>query len=402
LLARRLLRHQRGTFSAFIIRLAVGATALSVAVMILSLAFIGGFKEVIRNKLFAFWGEIVIGPYDGNSQLIVQSEPVQYNDQLIAQVRGVEGVTAIYPFAVRPGIIKSKGEMEGVRLKGVTQEQRFRPEIRFSGAALNFTGADYSRDILLSERTAARLDVRAGDSVRLYVITGETPRIRKLRVAGLYHTGMEEIDRQFALCDIRLVQQLSDWTRADVSGYQVELRNNGEADTTAEQIYYNYITPPMDARSIPTIYESVFGWLQTQDTNGRILLIIVGIVALINLASSMLILMVDRAVMIGLLKALGMAPNKLWALFMSLAGLISGLGLLIGNVIGLGLALAEDRWQFIRLPEETYNVSAVPVKIVWWQILALDAGTLILCVACTMLPLLYIRRIQPARVLHFR
>ena len=234
------------------------------------------------------------------------------------------------------------------------------------------------------------------------MITGETPRIRKLRVAGLYHTGMEEIDRQFALCDIRLVQQLSDWTRQDLSGYQVEIRDSREADTMAEQIYYNYVTPPMDARSIPSIYESVFGWLQTQDTNGRILLIIVGIVALINLGSSMLILMVDRAVMIGLLKALGLTPNKLWALFLSLAGLISGLGLLIGNVIGIGLALAEDRWQFIKLPEETYNVSAVPVKIVWWHILALDAGTLALCVACTLLPLLYIRRIQPARVLHFR
>ena len=105
------MRHQRGTFSAFIIRLAVGATALSVAVMILSLAFIGGFKEVIRNKLFAFWGEIVIGPYDNGSQLIVQSEPVRYNDQLVAQVRGTAGVTAIYPFAVRAGILKSKGEM---------------------------------------------------------------------------------------------------------------------------------------------------------------------------------------------------------------------------------------------------------------------------------------------------
>lgn len=370
--------------------------------MILSLAFIGGFKEVIRDKLFAFWGEVVIGPYDSNSQLIVQSAPVQLDAQLVTQVRGTPGVTAVYPFAVRPGILKSKGEMEGIRLKGITQAQRFRPEIRFTGASIDFRDTAYSRDIVLSERTAARLDIKAGDSLRLYVITAETPRIRKLRVAGLYHTGMEEIDRQFALCDMRLVQQLSDWTASDISGYQVELRDNREADSVAEQIYYSYITPPMDARSIPSIYESVFGWLKTQDTNGRILLIIVGIVALINLASSMLILMVDRAVMIGLLKALGMAPNKLWALFLCLAGLISGLGVIIGNVIGIGLAMAEDRWQFISLPEETYNVSAVPVRIVWWQIIALDAGTLALCVACTMLPLLYIRRIQPARVLHFK
>lgn len=370
--------------------------------MILSLAIIGGFNEAIQNKVFGFWGEIVIGPYDSNSELIVQSAPVQFNEQLIGQVRNTPGVTTVYPFAVRPGILKSKSEMEGIRLKGVTPEQKFRSEIRFSGASLDFQDSSYSRDILLSERTAARMDVHAGDSIRLYVITAQTPRIRKLRVAGLYRTGMEEVDRQFALCDIRLIQQLSDWTREDISGYQVELKNNRDADTMAEQIYYNFITPPMDARSIPTIYESIFGWLKTMDTNGRILLIIVGIVGLINIASTMLILMVDRAVMIGLLKALGMAPNKLWGLFLSLAGLISTLGLVIGNIIGIGLALAEKKWHFIKLPEETYNVDYVPVKIDWWQIAALDVATLVLCISCTLLPLLYIRRIQPARVLHFK
>jgi lipoprotein-releasing system permease protein len=150
------------------------------------------------------------------------------------------------------------------------------------------------------------------------------------------------------------------------------------------------------------VYEGVFSWLGTQDTNGRILLIIVGIVAIINLASAMLILMVDRAVMIGLLKTLGMAPRGLWALFLSISGLIGGAGILLGNVLGIGLCLAQAHFGLVKLPEETYNMSTVPVRIIWWQIAILDLATLLLCVACAALPLLYIRRVQPARVLQFK
>ena len=116
----------------------------------------------------------------------------------------------------------------------------------------------------------------------------------------------------------------------------------------------------------------------------------------------MLILMVDRAVMIGLLKTLGMAPRGLWLLFLCVAGLIGSAGILLGNLLGLGLCAAQAHFRFIRLPEETYNMSAVPVRIIWWQVAMLDAGTLLLCVACAALPLLYIRRIQPARVLQFK
>jgi lipoprotein-releasing system permease protein len=397
-----LLRHQKGTFSAFIIRLAIGATTLSVAVMIMAIAFIGGFKEVIREKLFSFWGEVIVSPYDANSSDIVSAEPVRLDSELVQRIATVPSVHAIYPFVLRPGILQSATEMEGIRLKGVTRRQVFPKSISFTGGKIGFKDSGYAQDVILSRTTASRLNVKAGDAVRLYFITSGTPRIRKLKVAGIYHTGMDEVDRQFALCDARLLQRLGDWEEDQYSGYQVELEPGHNADTVAADIYYRYIAPPMDAQSITKVYEGVFSWLSTQDMNGRILLIIVGIVALINLASTMLILMVDRAVMIGLLKAMGMAPQGLWALFLSMAGLIGGLGILLGNVLGLGICLAQQRFGFIHLPEETYNMSTVPVRIITWQIALLDAGTLILCLLCTALPLLYIRRIQPARVLQFQ
>ncbi len=380
----------------------MAATALSVAVMIVAIAFIGGFKETIREKLFSFWGEVLVVPYDANSNDIVSAQPVQDDPTLLANIRSMQGVSAVYPFILKPGILQSEGEMEGIRLKGITAQQRFPKSISFQGKGIDFSDSEYAQQIILSRRTADRLRLKPGDDLRLYFINGGTPRIRKLKVAGTYHTGMEEVDKQFALCDARLLQRLAGWGKNEISGYQVELAYGENPDSMANEIYYRYLSPPMDAQSIRTIYEGVFSWLGTQDTNGRILLIIVGIVALINLASAMLILMVDRATMIGLLKALGMAPRGLWALFLSLAGLIGGSGMLLGNMLGLGLCWAQIQFGFIHLPEETYNMSTVPVRLVAWQILALDAGTLLLCMICTLLPLLYIRRIQPARVLHFQ
>jgi lipoprotein-releasing system permease protein len=370
--------------------------------MIVAISFIGGFKQAIREKLFSFWGEVLVVPFDANNTDIVSALPIGLDSQLLVQIRGMSGVKHVYPFVLRPGILQSSGEMEGIRLKGVTKDQRFPSGISFTGAPIQFGDTAYAQQVILSQTTAARLRVKAGDAVRLYFITAGVPRIRKLTVAGLYHTGMDEVDRQFAICDARLLQRLSDWAPDEISGYQVELHDNRLADTMAAQIYERYIMPPMSAQSITEVYPGVFSWLGTQDTNGRILLIIMAIVAIINLASAMLILMVDRSVMIGLLKALGMAPQKLWSLFLCVAGLIGGLGILIGNVLGLGLCLAQQHYQFIDLPEETYNMSTAPVSIIPWQILLVDVGTLVLCILCTALPLLYIRRIQPARVLQFQ
>jgi lipoprotein-releasing system permease protein len=328
--------------------------------------------------------------------------PVQWNPQLVSQVKEVVGVQHIYPFALRPGIIQSKDAMEGIRLKGITQTQSLPASMSVTGPGIGFSDTGYSQGIILSTTTANRLRLKVGDPLRLYLITTGSPRVRKLTVAGTFHTGMEEVDKQFALCDVRLVQHLSGWKADEISGYQVELADNANPDTLAAKIFYDYLAAPMDAQSITKIYAGVFSWLSTQDTNGRIILFIVGIVAIINLASAMLILMVDRAVMIGLLKTLGMAPGGLWTIFLCVAGLIAGCGILLGNILGLGLCLLQQHYGFIHLAEETYNMTQVPVRFIWWQILILDISTLALCIACTALPLLYIRRIQPARVLQFK
>lgn len=365
------------------------------------MAFIGGFKQAIKDKVFSFWGQVLVVPFDASTSDISSGQPVDLDRKMMMDIKSMNGVKAVYPFVVRPGILQYGGAMEGIRLKGVQANQVFPKSIEFSGAKINFSDSNYAQDIILSRATAARLGLKVGDKLKLYFLLDGSPRVRKLQVCGLYHTGMEELDKQFALCDMRLLQHLSSWRATQLSGYQVELQPGLSADTMADKIYYAYINPPMNAQSITAVYGGVFSWLSTQDTNGRIILIIVAIVALINLASAVLILMVDRAVMIGLLKALGASPKLLRSVFLYISLLIGGMGILLGNLLGLGLALGQQRFQWVKLPEETYNVSSVPVKIDWWQIVALDLATLCLCLLCSLLPLLYIRRIQAARVLSF-
>ena len=370
--------------------------------MIVSTGFISGFKFAIREKLYSFWGQVLSVPFDANQGDIVSATSIRYDASLQQQVQQMPGVKQVSPFALRPSIIMANKQMEGLRMKGITKNYQFSKGISFKGRPISFSDTGYAKDILLSQTTAARLNLQTGDPVMLYSLEPGNVRVRKLILAGIYHTGMEEVDKQFAICDIRLLQRLSNWQPDEISGYQVTLNNPELADTMASQIYDRFIQPPLESYSINHTYEGIFSWLGMQDVNARILLIIVAIMAVINLSAALLILMVDRAVMVGLLKALGMPYAGLRNIFLYLAGLISLSGLFFGNLLGLGICWAQQYFGFLHLPEDTYYIHTVPVRIIWWHIVVIDLATLVLCMLCMTLPTLYIRRIQPVRVLQFK
>jgi lipoprotein-releasing system permease protein len=402
-IARRYLLRQKGSFSSFIIRLAIIATSLSVAVMVLAVAFITGFKYEIRQKLFSFWGHVHIAPYSVNASNLIAPEPIQYDPNLVRGLSAIPHVVQVAPYAVRPGILQSNGVMEGVKLKGVTGSYHLSAAIPFKGSPIDFSDSSYSRQIVLSQRIADRLDIKAGGQLQLYFIeAGAAPRIRKVTVSGIFHTGMDEIDKEYAICDLRLLQHLNNWEPDDINGYQLDLDQPDLSDTIASTIIDQYAEPPLTAYTMRDIYENIFDWLQLQDVNVRILLIIMGLMAVINIAATLLILMVDRAHLIGLLKAMGMPVTGIRRIFLVMAGLICIPGILLGNLIGLGICLLQQRTGFLTLPESTYYISKVAVSIHWWQVAFIDLATLMLCVLCMWLPSLYIRRIQPARVLQFK
>jgi len=403
-IARRYLLKQKGTFSSFIIRLAIFATALSVAVMVVAMAFITGFKYEIREKLFSFWGHVHITEFSPNASNLIVTNPIREDGQLIREVSALPHVTQVVPYALRPAILQANHAMEGIKLKGIRPAYSFPSSIELHGGKIDFSDTSYSKDVILSQSTANRLKVSTGDHVLLYFLEpGATvPRIRKVMVAGLYHTGMDEVDKEFAICDIRLLQRINNWAPDNINGYQIDLDQPKLADSLSNKIFNDYLDAPLTTNTMRDIYPNIFDWLQLQDINAQIVLIIMAVVAVINLAVALLILIVEQARMTGLLAALGMKQKDMQQIFLYHAGLIASVGILAGNILGIGICLLQLKTGFLKLSEATYYMSQVPVRINWWYVLLIDASTLLVCILCMWLPSLYIRRIQPARVLQFK
>lgn len=396
--------RQKGAFSSFIIKLAIGATALSVAVMIVTLAIVTGFRYSVSEKLFSFMGHVQVGLYDETGTASTGlARPIYKDPKLLGALRGIPEVASVSPYVVTPVIMQAKGQLEGLNLKGVDDSYRFSDGITTNGSYINYSDPQYAKEIVLSRVTADKLDVNIGDTIQLNFIDQGTPRIRRVRICGLYHSGMEDVmDKYYAVCDLRMLQRINNWDKDSINGYQLNLKDPSYADTVAAFIHYNLIDPPLAVNTTMGTYTFLFDWLQLQGSNSTILIAIMAIVAIINLGAALLILIIDRAVMIGLLKALGLSFERTRNIFLYIAAIIGGAGILLGNLLALLLCWAQARYGFMKLPESSYYMKYVPVRVIWWQVALVDALTLLICVLCMWLPTLYIRRVQPAKVLQFK
>ncbi len=395
---------QKGGFSSFIIRMAVVATALSVAVMLLAIAFITGFKFAVREKMFTFLGNVHIETYNPNHSASLSLDPISNDPALVKNIKSTPHVLQVFPFIQRPAILQAHGQMEGLFLKGIDTQYRFSSQISFTGSKLSFPDTTYSRQVVLSQTTASRLNVQVGDSLLVYFLQPgvREPRIRKVQVSGLFHTGMDELDKYYGIIDMRLLQRVNNWKPTDISGYQLGLDNEQYADTVANGIYERYLKSPLTTYTIRDIYPNIFDWLDLQNINGQIIIIIMAIVAIINLATALMILIMEQTRMLGILQALGMRMGRLQQVFLYYAGIIAGIGILVGNVFAFLFCWLQQRFGFLTLSEDSYYMKQVPVRFYWWQVAVVDVATLILCILCMWLPALYIRRIRPAKVLQFK
>ncbi len=377
------------------------ATSLSVAVMILSVCVVGGFKSVIRDKIYSFWGHVLVVPYNDNPANIIAEKPVSYSSSVVSMIQADANVKSVSMFALRPAILQFKGQMEGLKLKGISKDYTIPPSLNLKGKQLNYADTSYSREIIISKTTANKLFLHIGDDVLLYFLeTGSTmPRIRKLKIAGLYHTGMEDVDQYFGICDIRLLQHINNWTADQINGYQITAKNEDFAPAIADRIFKN---SELSTETITDIYPGIIDWLNVQDLTVRVLLIIMSIVATISLGAALLILIVERANITGLLKALGLNNGSTQKIFLYIALLTGGLGVLFGNIFAIGVCLAQQQYGFLKMTESTYFMDTVPMSLNIGYILLVDIATILITVICMWLPTLYVRRMQPAKVLQFK
>jgi lipoprotein-releasing system permease protein len=371
--------------------------------MILSLAVSTGFKDAIKEKLYSFSGHVHVTYFDPLKSNGITSPPIYYDKRLQDSLKRIPHVVSVVPFAQRPVIIRYRGKMEGIRLKGVEKDYHLPPSVTTTGQPINYADSSYSRQIMISQRTADLLDVRPGDTVMLqFFESGSTPRLRKARVSGTFHSGMEDVDKYYALCDLRLLQRMNNWTADSINAWQLTLDNDIYADTVSNYIHYNLVNAPVDSFTTEESNGGIFDWLQLQSMNSIILLIIMAVVAFINVSGVILVLMIDRAAMVGLLKTLGMPFGSIGRVFINVGTIISAIGILAGNILALALCWLQKTYGLFKLNEATYFMKYVPVKVVWWHIALTDTATLIVFVIYLWLPALYIRRIQPAKVLQFK
>lgn len=375
--------------------------------MIISVAVVSGFKSNIRDKMFAFWGQIEITPFNANPSYLINPDPISYNGTLVRDVRELPGVQSIHPFILKPAILHAEnGAMEGLKLKGISPAYPLSSNavIAFDDQSINFKTAAYSKDIILSQTTLNRLKSKVGDTLLAFFLDPDQqfPRVRKLHIAGTYHTGMSEVDQSFALCDIRLLRRISNWDSTAINGYQVTVKDYKKADAIGKKIYRTFLKPPLYTSTMEDIYPNIYGWLGLMDTNTYIILIIMAVVSVINLSTALLIFILERANMSGILKSMGMPQIKLQGIFLYHATIIAFKGIVFGTVFGLVFCLLQQHAPFIHLDESAYYMKDMPIRIVAWQVILIDVSTLVFCLIFMLIPSLFVRRISLIKAIRFR
>jgi lipoprotein-releasing system permease protein len=409
-IANRIAFNRQKSFSRFIIRLSVTATIISVAVMIITLSLVNGFQDAISTKIFSFLGHIQVQDNQPDKAVFAEETPIIKNEKAVADIKKNPQVISIHSFATKYAILKTKDEMEGVKFKGLDSSYNFEHLKSFikEGRPIKFNDSSYSREIMISAVTAEQLKLKVNDRILIYFIRPGAEdesglRPDKLTITGIFKTGIEEYDKVFALGDIKLIRRLNDWHDDEIGGYEIFLKDFRQIDKVAGELQAAGSFPATwEPKSARNISPNIFDWLKIQDKTRNVLIGVMGGVAIINLITCLIILVLERIRMIGILKSLGAKNQTIQHIFIHHTLIITVTGIIIGTLLGLGLLYLQQQTGFIKLKEEAYFLSEATVKIVWWQIAAVGAGTFLVCLLILMIPSLLVRRIQPVKAIQFR
>lgn len=427
-LAKRAFQQSRKGFLKWIILIAQWAVALSLAVMILTLCFVQGFQNEIADKVFGFWGHISVTHASQDRSLI--SHPISHDERLIEEIRDIEqiwavndgefnwfsespedgygaskaGIKAVYSTALLPGILTVGDEFEGIILKGLNEEysNEYLTQYLKKGILPDWNAPETQRQILISEQTASRLRIDTGQRMIIYFVVEGRQLRRAFEVCGIYRTGLEEYDQKFAIVDIRNIQDILKWETDLIGGMEILVDDLDDLDMFTEYIYFDKLPDNLYAESIRRKYPNIFEWLDLQSINRDLIIVLMALVAIINMITALLILILERSNMIAVLKSMGATNWQIRKIFLIFAAYILTVGLLLGNALGIGIAVAQKLTGFLKLDEANYYLSKVPVHFEWDQIMLINVGTFILTLLILLIPSYLVSRLSPVRVLHFR
>ncbi len=383
-----------------IVRIAIAGIALGLAVMIISMAIVTGFHEEIKNKVVSFGSDIVITEYSNLNA--IEPVPVSKNQDFYPALTELDGIRHIQVFATKAGIIKTDEEIEGVVVKGVggDYDWDFFEQHLVAGSVFETSDSSRSKNILISEIISKKLKLNVDDRMEVFFIKGERQRARIFDVTGIYKTGLAEFDERYVLTDITHIQRLNGWEEDEVAGFEVFVDDFNRLEEL-DDVVYHAIGMDLFSATIKELQPQMFDWLELQNVNVQVIIILMLVVAGFNMISALLIMIIERVYMIGTLKSLGMNDGKIRNIFIYQALYLTGVGLFWGNLIAITLCIVQQHFGLITLDEESYYVKVVPVNLDIIHILLLNAGTLFFCFLMMLLPSMVVSRIQPLKAIRF-
>jgi lipoprotein-releasing system permease protein len=407
-IARKLIlsKDNRKSISRSILNIAIFGISLGLAVMIVAMAVVTGFKNEITRKVVGFAAHIQILNFDSNSSY--ETQPIDSQQEFLKDLKEDPSIASVQVYATKAGIIKTRSDIQGVVLKGIGPDYDwgFLHEYLQEGEILSLTDSVQSNNVLISRYLASLLKLNLNDEFFMYFIQ-DPPRGRRFKVAGIFETSLEEFDKVFIFGDIRHIQKLNDWSEDQVSGFELNLNSFRELEdqtlSVMNMVGFGFEEDGSRLRviNIHDKYPQIFDWLNLQDMNVLIILILMLVVAGFNMVSGLLILILDRTNMIGILKALGSPNVSIRKIFMYQSGFLILRGLLWGNIIGIGICLLQKYTGIMELDQSSYYLNTVPVNLNVLHIVALNLGTALAIVGMLIIPSMIISRISPARAIRF-
>ena len=388
------------------IAIATTGVAIGIAVMIISVCIVLGFKHTIRDKAIGFGGHINVGNFvsmhGGNI------EPICMSDSMIKAIKAIEGVKDVGRYAQKEGILKTDNDFLGVVFKGIASEYdtTFIHNNMVEGAFPHFTDSASSNSIIISKTMADLLRLKAGDKVFAYFIN-ENVRVRRFTIAGIYRTNLTQYDKTICFTDLYTTVKLNGWQHDQADGAEVIVNDYNQINDIAERFVSNinrrtdHYGQTYSSATIQEINPQIFSWLDLLDLNVWIILALMLCVAGFTMISGLLIIILERTNMIGLLKAIGSRNSQIRKTFLWFATFIIGRGLVIGNIIGIGLMILQKTTGLIRLDASIYYVDIVPVEINIPAIAAINILTLALCLLALIAPSFLVSHIHPAKSMKY-
>ena len=399
-------KEQKSNLSRPFITIATIAVALSLAVMIISVSVVTGFKKEIGEKTIGFGSHLQIVNLDRN--LSFETNPISKNQEFLPELKSMKGIKHIQVFAVKPGIIKTNTDIQGIVLKGVgfDFDWSFFEKNLVDGTLLQLNDSTTSNGAVISKTISLLLKLKVGDTFDMFFVQNP-PRVRRFTVSGIFDSKMAEFDKMFVFADLRHIQKLNSWQPDEVTGFEIFIDNFDDITDLKYEVEDKVIFTFLEdgsrlmVQSIIDKYPQIFDWLGLQDLNVIVLLILMLAVAGINMISGLLIIILERTNMIGVLKALGAESGLIRKIFIIQSGYIVGRGLLWGNIIGLLLAFLQLKYGIIKLDEANYYLSTVPINLKLLNIVLLNIATFVVTLLMLIVPSMVVSRISPDKTIKF-